>query len=71
MSVQARYHVVGMTCGHCVQAVKTELSRLPGVLDVAVDLSSGGVTVTSEAAVRFEDVHAAVNEAGYGLASQG
>ena len=67
MSVHARYQVVGMTCGHCVAAVTTELSRLPGVVDVSVDLASGGVTVTSDAALALEDVHAAVDEAGYGL----
>jgi copper chaperone len=42
MQAQATYQVVGMTCGHCVQSVTTELSRLPGVSEVAVDVSVVG-----------------------------
>jgi copper chaperone CopZ len=71
MSVQANYQVDGMTCGHCVQAVSAELSRLPGVLDVTVDLASGQVTITSDAALAVDDVGSAVDEAGYTLAGQG
>ena len=69
--VQASYRVIGMTCGHCVQAVTTELSRIPGVSDVAVDLASGAVTVISESTLGLDDVRAAVDEAGYALADQG
>src|SRR5204862_300785 len=49
MAVTSTYTVTGMTCSHCVQAVTGELSSLPGVADVRVDLASGAVTVTSEA----------------------
>ena len=45
------YTVVGMTCGHCVNAVTEEVSQVPGVTAVDVDLASGGLTVTSEAPV--------------------
>lgn len=41
------YTVVGMTCAHCVQAVTTEVSALPGVDSVHVDLESGSLTITS------------------------
>jgi len=61
----ATYTVVGMTCGHCVNAVTEEVSQLPGVTGVDVDLASGGVTVTSEAPVDGSAVRAAVEEAGY------
>lgn len=37
----ATYEVRGMTCGHCVAAVSSELAKLPGVDDVAVDLNTG------------------------------
>ena len=63
------YTVSGMTCEHCVGAVRNEVSRIPGVTDVAVDLSSGQVTVTSESPVAADDVRAMVDEAGYELAS--
>jgi copper chaperone len=66
----ASYTVVGMTCGHCVSAVTEEVSGLPGVTDVAVDLASGGLTVTSEAPVDDDAVRAAVEEAGYEVAAR-
>jgi copper ion binding protein len=69
MSASTTYRVEGMTCGHCVQAVSTEVGALPGVRKVDVDLATGGVTVTSDALVDTEAVRAAVHEAGYQLAS--
>jgi copper chaperone CopZ len=66
----ASYTVVGMTCGHCVTAVTEEVSQLPGVTAVDVDLTSGGLTVTSDAPVDDSAVLAAVEEAGYELAGR-
>lgn len=63
------YTVTGMTCEHCVGAVREELGRIPGVIEVDVDLATGRVTVTSEHTVATEDVRAMVDEAGYELAS--
>ncbi|MBG0567863.1 heavy-metal-associated domain-containing protein [Actinoplanes aureus] len=68
MAVTSTYTVKGMTCSHCVQAVTQELSALPGVADVQVDLPSGGVTVTSETPLTEDAVRTAVDEAGYELA---
>jgi copper chaperone CopZ len=65
------YRVTGMTCGHCVSAVTEEITALPGVTDVAVDLVKGGtstVTVTSDAELDESAVAGAVDEAGYALA---
>ncbi len=67
----ATYTVVGMTCGHCVAAVTEEVSQVPGVTDVAVDLGTGGLTVTSDAPVDDAAVRAAVQEAGYDVAGAG
>jgi copper chaperone len=64
------YTVVGMTCGHCVNAVTDEVSQVPGVTAVDVDLSSGDLTVTSEAPVDETAVRAAVEEAGYEVAGR-
>jgi copper chaperone len=66
----ATYTVVGMTCGHCVSAVTDEVSRLPGVTGVDIDLASGGLTVTSDAPVEETAVRAAVEEAGYVVAGR-
>ncbi|MEU8655611.1 heavy-metal-associated domain-containing protein [Actinoplanes philippinensis] len=68
MAVTSTFTVKGMTCSHCVQSVTQELSALPGVTAVEVDLASGGVTVASDRALDDEAVRAAVDEAGYELA---
>jgi copper chaperone CopZ len=68
MAVTSTYTVTGMTCSHCVEAVTGEISTLPGVADVRVDLTSGAVTVTSAAPLEDDAVRAAVDEAGYELA---
>jgi copper chaperone len=65
------YEVTGMTCGHCVGAVTEELSGLPGVREVNVELAPNAisrVTVTSDAPLSPDAVRAAVDEAGYDLA---
>ena len=64
----ATYDVKGMTCGHCVNAVSSEIAQLPGVTDVAVDLDSGRLTVTADQPLGDDTVRAAVEEAGYSLA---
>ncbi|MGY0007700.1 heavy-metal-associated domain-containing protein [Micromonospora sp. I033] len=63
------YSVTGMTCEHCVRAVTEELSALPGVEEVRIDLAAGTATVTSAAALPLDSVRAAVDEAGYELAA--
>lgn len=71
MSTTTEYAVNGMTCGHCVSSVTEELSALPGVEQVTVDLNAGGtsrVSVVSAAPLAEDDVRAAVDEAGYQLA---
>jgi copper chaperone len=71
MRTTATYGVDGMTCGHCVSAVTEELSKLPSVREVTVDLAPGAtssVRVVSEAELDESDVREAVEEAGYELA---
>ena len=63
------FTVQGMTCGHCVQAVKSEVSRIDGVSAVDVELESGRVTVESQQPVDREALRVAVEEAGYELVS--
>jgi copper chaperone len=59
------FGVVGMTCGHCVRSVKTELGKIDGVTDVAVDFRSGTVQVTSTTEIDVDRLVVAVDEAGY------
>jgi copper chaperone len=66
----ATYQVTGMTCGHCVAAVTDELTQLPGVQEVTVDLVPDGIsTVTVASAAELDDaaVRSAVDEVGYEL----
>lgn len=70
MSTITTFGVDGMTCGHCVSAVTSELSALPGVHDVVVQLVVGGsstVSVTSDAPLPDAAVSDAVVEAGYAV----
>lgn len=60
--------VVGMTCGHCVNAVTTEISAIAGVTRVDVDLATGAVSIESDGAIDAAAVADAVDEAGYTLA---
>ena len=64
------FSVAGMTCGHCVAAVTEEITALPGVADVRIELVPGevsAVTVDSADALDLAAVRAAVDEAGYEL----
>jgi copper ion binding protein len=61
------YMVTGMTCGHCVNSVSTEIGALPGVSTVEVDLATGAVAVTSAQPLDLAAVRAAVEDAGYEL----
>jgi copper chaperone len=66
--VNETFTVVGMTCGHCVNAVSGEVAKIVGVADVDVDLETGRVTITSDAAIDPAALAAAIDEAGYELA---
>jgi copper chaperone len=57
------YTVSGMTCGHCVSSVTEEVTEVPGVTEVQVELDSGCLTVNGDADPAA--VQAAVEEAGY------
>ena len=61
------YTVAGMTCGHCVRSVAEEVGALEGVTDVAVDLPTGALAVTSDRPLDEAQVRSAVEEAGYAL----
>ncbi|MEV7426419.1 MULTISPECIES: heavy-metal-associated domain-containing protein [unclassified Streptomyces] len=61
---EQRYHVAGMTCGHCVNHITEEVTQVPGVSHVHVDLEANSVTVSG---TELDDaqVRAAIAEAGY------
>jgi copper chaperone CopZ len=65
--MQTTIKVLGMTCGHCVSAVTMELSLLPTVTEVSVDLESGQVTISSDSVLEQAQLATAIDEAGYEL----
>ena len=64
------WQVSGMTCGHCVSAVRQGVGELDGVDTVEVVLETGEVTVTGDAAPDRSTMAAAVDDAGYQLVSR-
>jgi copper chaperone len=61
------FSVKGMTCEHCVLSVIEEVSEVPGVEHVDVDLAAGRLVVRGN--VTDEAVSTAVSEAGYEVVS--
>ncbi len=59
------YAVTGMTCGHCEEAVRTEVSRITGVTGVDVSAADGSLVIRSQTSLDDAAVLAAVDEAGY------
>ncbi|HOE18311.1 MAG TPA: cation transporter [Syntrophorhabdaceae bacterium] len=56
--------IEGMSCQHCVMAVKKALGGVPGVVES--DVQIGSVTVEyDEAKTRQRDIEAAIEKAGY------
>lgn len=65
----SNFTVVGMTCNSCAMTVSEEVTQVPGVQDVAVELSTGRLTVISDSSLDPALIKVAVEEAGYQLAS--
>ena len=67
--VERVYRVPDVSCEHCVHAITTELTRIPGVIEVDVNLSTKLVTVQSEENVPDGALRAGIEEAGYDIAA--
>ena len=61
------YSVPQISCDHCVHAITGEVTKLTGVSDVTVDVAAKTVTVVGDAS--DADIVAAIDEAGYAVAS--
>ena len=64
MTETAIYNVPAIHCEHCAMSIQEEVTEVPGVEAVAVDLESKTVQVTG-AGISDELVRAAIEEAGY------
>lgn len=61
--------VDGMSCEHCVSAVKKAVSALEGVSGVAVDLGAKTVTIEHDPTiVGIEKMKTAIEDQGYDVA---
>jgi copper chaperone len=60
--------VAGMSCDHCANAIRAEISKLPGVTEVDVDVAAGKVRITAEQLPGDTALRGAVEEAGYEFA---
>jgi copper chaperone len=57
-----------MTCDHCASAVRAEISKLPGITDVDVDIAAGTVRITGDPVPGDTPLREAIEEAGYRFA---
>ncbi len=64
------FRVEGMSCAHCKAAVESGLNELLGVEGAKADVAKGAVEVSyDEGRTTSEDLKAAIEEAGYTVAS--
>ena len=62
--------VDGMSCEHCVKAVKNAVGALPGIGSVSVDLKAKTVTVEHDPAqAPVEAIKAEIEDQGYDVIS--
>lgn len=69
MAVTSTHSVLGMSCDHCINAVKSEVGSIDGVTAVEVELDAGLVTVTSDAVLDDSAFAEAIDEAGFTVGS--
>jgi copper chaperone len=59
--------IKGMSCGHCVQAVKKALGQIEGVSNVEVNLDKGEASYEEKTPVDTEILKDRIKKAGYEL----
>lgn len=59
--------IKGMSCGHCVQAVKKALGQIEGITNVEVNLEKGEASYEEKSPVDPEIVRDRIKKAGYEL----
>lgn len=59
------FHVTGMSCAHCENAIRQEVQALPGIHGVHISAESGQLSVNAGPNVHDDAIIAAVDEAGY------
>jgi copper ion binding protein len=54
-----------MSCGHCLATIKREAGEVAGVSSVEGDVNSKDVTIVWDAPASWEQIEAALKDAGY------
>ncbi|WP_342514736.1 copper chaperone CopZ [Sporosarcina sp. FSL K6-1522] len=59
--------VEGMSCGHCVNSIETNVGELAGVSAVKVDLANKEVAVEYDNAATLAQIKETIEDQGYDL----
>ena len=59
------YHIGGMSCDGCVSTAKQNLSSVPGVTSVLVDLGKNDSEIASSEEIKTDTLRRALNNTGY------
>jgi copper chaperone len=61
---ETKMEIEGMSCQHCVMAVKKALGSVPGILESNIQVGSAAVKY-DESKIKKEDIEAKIENAGY------
>jgi copper chaperone len=61
---ETKLAIEGMSCQHCVMAVKKALGGVPGILESNIQVGSAAVKY-DETKIKNEDIEAKIENAGY------
>jgi copper chaperone len=66
---EKQYKVPEISCEHCVRAITNELTSVPGIEVINIDIPTKVVTVRHTDDVSDEQIVATIAEAGYEVAA--
>uniref|UniRef100_A0A7V5XH59 Heavy-metal-associated domain-containing protein n=1 Tax=Thermodesulfobacterium geofontis TaxID=1295609 RepID=A0A7V5XH59_9BACT len=67
MSYKMEIKITGMSCEHCVKRIKEVLSKIEGVKEVSVDLSSAKGYIISQKEIPLSLIKEVLEKEGYGI----
>ncbi len=63
-------HIKGMSCGGCVNSIKTILEKIPGINNVEVSLNNGQAVIQHHQPLKEEVINHAIEGAGFEVITQ-
>lgn len=63
--MEQTFTITGMSCGHCENAVTTEVGDIAGISDIKVSAATGILTLNNDGSATDEQIIAAIDEAGF------